>query len=182
MTRSATAGALAVLWFISGGVPGVLQAQESTGPRPSQHGAVAQTVNATHISLEYDRPVARGRELFGGIVDWDAIWTPGANRATWVEFSTPVTVEGVDLEEGRYGIWLRPLESEPWELVLVRDWDTHHSYYPFESEALRVRVAPVEAHHMEALAFYFPVVGPYTTELRLHWGRTAVPIRVEVPR
>lgn len=48
----------------------------------SQHGSVAQTVNRTVITLEYDRPVARGRELFGGIVDWDAIWTPGANVAT----------------------------------------------------------------------------------------------------
>jgi hypothetical protein len=158
-----------------------LAAQEPIGPRASQHGAVAQTVNETVIALEYDRPTARGRELFGEIVDWEAVWTPGANRTTWIDVSTPVVFEGIPLEAGRYGIWLYPNESEPWEVVLVRDWDTHHSFYPFESEALRVGVRPIEAEHMEALAFYFPLVGPYETVLRMHWGNTALPLRIEVP-
>jgi hypothetical protein len=35
---------------------------------------------------------------------------------------------------------------------------------------------------MEALAFYFPVVGPYETVLRMHWGETIVPLRIGVPR
>ena len=73
-------------------VPSGVSGQESPGPRASQHGTVSQTVNETTISVDYDRPVARGRELYGGIIDWDVVWTPGANRATWIEFSTPVTV------------------------------------------------------------------------------------------
>lgn len=178
-TRLAT---LSAALFLLSGVPATPAAgQEPSPPRASQHGTVAQTVNATVISLEYDRPVARGRHLFGGIVDWTAIWTPGANRATWMDVSTDVTVDGAALAAGRYGIWMVPHESEPWEVVLVREWDTHHSYFPFESEALRLRVAPTAGEHMEALAFYFPVVGPYETELRMHWGATVVPLRIEVP-
>jgi hypothetical protein len=118
-------------------------------------------------------------------VDWGAVWTPGANRATWIDVSTPFVFEGRPLEAGRYGIWLIPAESEPWEVILVRDWDTHHSFFPLESEALRVGVRPVEGEHvghMEALAFYFPEVGPYETVLRMHWGGTALPLRIEVPR
>ncbi|MEZ4416021.1 MAG: DUF2911 domain-containing protein [Gemmatimonadota bacterium] len=161
---------------------GPVLAQEATGPRPSQHGTVSQTVNETTITLEYDRPVARGRELFGGIVDWDAVWTPGANRATWLEVSTDVTFAGQALAAGRYGIWLTPKETGPWEVVLVRDWDTHHSFFPYESEALRTGVGPTTGSHMEVLAFYFPVVGPYETTLNLHWGTTVLPLRIEVPR
>ena len=104
-------------------VPSSLSAQEASGPRASQHGTVSQTVNETTISVDYDRPVARGRELYGGIIDWDVVWTPGANRATWIEFSTPVIVMQQAIDAGRYGIWLVPHELEPWELVLVRDWD-----------------------------------------------------------
>ena len=151
-------------------------------PRPSQHGAVSQTVNETTITLEYDRPVARGRTLFGGIVDYGAIWTPGANRATWIELSAPVTFEGVAVEAGRYGLWMVPRDDAPWEVVLVSDWDTYHSYFSFETEVLRVRVAPEAGSHMETLAFYFPVVGPYETTLRMHWGTTVVPLRIEVGR
>ncbi len=80
-------------------------------PQASQHGIVAQTVNRTVITLGYDRPVARGRELFGALVEYDAIWTPGANRSTWIDFSEPVELEGHALDAGRYAIWMVPKES-----------------------------------------------------------------------
>lgn len=183
MTRTGHTAAIATTLVLALGLAsGRAAAQESKGPRASQHGGVTQEVNATRFTLEYDRPVARGRELFGGILDWDAVWTPGANRATWIEASTGFTFEGVALEAGRYGMWMVPHEDQPWEVVLVREWDTHHSYFPFEAEAARVQVTPTEGGHMETLAFYFPVVGPYDTELRMHWGTTVVPLRIQVPR
>ena len=110
------------------------------------------------------------------------MWTPGANRATWIDVSTDVVVEGIPLARGRYGIWVVPHEEEPWDVVLVREWDTHHSYFSYESEALRAQVAPTAGEHMEALAFYFPVVDPHRAELRMHWGTTVLPLRIEVPR
>jgi hypothetical protein len=151
-------------------------------PPASQHGTVSQTVNHTIVTVGYDRPVARGRELFGGILEWDVTWTPGANRATWIDVSTPFTFEGHELEAGRYGLWMVTHETEPWEVILVGQWDTHHSYFSFETEKLRIRVSPEPGAHMEALAFYFPVVGPYETTLRMHWGETILPLRIGVPR
>ncbi len=67
-------------------------------------------------------------------------------------------------------------------MIIVSEWDTHHPCFPFESEAARVRVSPVPAEYVEALAFEFPVVGPYETVLRMHWGGTALPLRIAVPR
>jgi len=151
-------------------------------PQASQHGAVSQIVNTTTITVEYDRPVLRGRSVFGDILDYDVVWTPGANRATWIDFSAPVTVEGVPLGEGRYGIWTVPHDDAPWEVILVSEWDTHHSFFPMETEVLRMDIAPEESAHMEVLAYYFPVVGPYETTLRFHWGEIVVPLRIEVRR
>ena len=149
-------------------------------PQASQHGVVAQTVNRTVITLEYDRPVARGRELFGALVEWDAIWTPGANRATWIDFSEPVKLEGHALDAGRYAIWMVPKENEPWEVVVVSDWYRDHALYPFGAEVFRTMVTPEAGSHMEVLAYYFPVVGPYEATLRFHWGSTIIPFRIEV--
>jgi len=149
-------------------------------PAASQHGAVSQIVNTTTITLEYDRPVLRGRSIFGELLDYDAVWTPGANRATWIDFSAPVKVQGQALPAGRYGIWTIPHQNAPWEVILVGEWDTHHSFFPTESERLRVDASPEEGAHMEVLAFYFPLVGPYETTLRLHWGELVVPLRIEV--
>jgi DUF2911 family protein len=100
----------------------------ASAQRASQHGIVSQTVDETEIRLEYDRPVARGRELFGELVEWD----------------------------------------------------THHGMFPFESEVLRIEVASERGAHMETLAYYFPVVGPYEATLRMHWGPTIVPLRIGV--
>ena len=133
------------------------------------------------ITLEYDRPVLCGRSVFGDILDYDVVWTPGANRTTWIDFTEDVAVEGVTLEAGRYGIWTVPHEDAPWEIVFTREWDTHHSFFPAETEAARVRVAAEESAHMEVLAFYFPVVGPYETTLRFHWGEIVVPLQITVP-
>ena len=154
-------------------------------PRASQHGTVSQTVNTTTIVLEYDRPVLRRRSVFGDILDYDVVWTPGANRATWIEVSEDVRLTGADgtaieLEAGRYGIWTIPREAGPWEIVFVREWDTHHSFFPSETEAGRITAVAERGAHMEVLAFYFPIVGPYSTTLRFHWGDVVVPISIEV--
>jgi len=150
--------------------------------KASQTGTVSQEVNDTRISMQYDRPVARGRALFGELIEWDAIWTPGANRATWIEFSKPVRLEGHELDEGRYGLWMTPKEDGEWEVALVNEWDTHHGMFPFGDEVAVLSVRTGEASHIEVLAFYFPEVGPYQATLTMHWGSTTVPLRIEVGR
>ena len=120
----------------------VVGALPGSSQQASQHALLAQTVNQTVITLEY-RPVARGRELFGALVEWDAIWTPGAlaNRATWIDFSESVMLEGNALDAGRYAIWMVPKENEPWEIIVVREWDTDHGL-PFGTEVFRTMVMP----------------------------------------
>src|SRR6185503_1175174 len=75
--------ALSVLsvWLVMG-----VLAQD--GPRPSQLGSVTQQINQTKVTIDYSRPVARGRALFGELVPWGKIWTPGANDATTITVST----------------------------------------------------------------------------------------------
>lgn len=158
----------------------VILASPVTAQKASQTGTVSQEVNDTRISMQYDRPVARGRPLFGELIEWDAIWTPGANRATWIEFSKPVRVEGHELEAGRYGLWMTPKEDGHWEIALVAEWDTHHGMFPFGEELVTLTVQTGEASHVEVLAWYFPEVGPYETTLTMHWGTTTVPLRIEV--
>jgi len=144
----------------------------------SQHGTVSQRVGLTDIAITYNRPVARGRALFGSLVPWDRVWHPGADSATTISFSRDVRIEGQDLAAGRYTLWTIPT-SESWTVIFSRALNVFHIPYPGEArDALRVTVAPEQGAHMEVLAFYFPVVGPDSAVLRLHWGTTIVPIRI----
>ncbi len=63
-------------------------------PRPSQHGSVTQQIAHTSVTVDYNRPVARGRALFGALVPWGKVWCPGADNCTTIELSTPVRVNG----------------------------------------------------------------------------------------
>lgn len=155
-----------------------------TAPPASQHGTVSQTINGTVITVRYDRPSARGRALFGpdGIVVHDALWTPGANRATILELSQDARIAGHDVPAGKYGMWTIPAHGQ-WTFILTRNWDTHHSIYPGEeADVMRTTIPTERGAHMETLAFYFPVVGPYTATLRMHWGDLLLPIPIEVNR
>jgi len=68
--------------------------------KKSQHATVTQRVGRTEISLVYNRPVARGRRLFGGIVPWGQPWNPGADDATTITVSRDVRVNGAPLPAG----------------------------------------------------------------------------------
>lgn len=148
----------------------------------SQRGTVTQNVAFTEISVSYGRPVARGRELFGALVPWDAIWHPGADSATRVRFNRDVQIEGKPLRAGEYSLWLIPRESAPWTVILSRAARVFHLPYPGTSrDALRVDVTPEQASTMESFAIYFPIVLRDSAVMRLHWGTTAVPIRIKAP-
>jgi hypothetical protein len=148
----------------------------------SQAATVTQRVGLTDIAITYNRPTARGRVLFPGVVAWGRTWNPGADSATRISFGRDVILEDQPLPSGEYSIWLIPRESEPWELILHRTSRTYHSPYPGESgDALRLSVTPTVGEHMDALALYFPVVARDSTILRIHWGTTVVPIRIRAP-
>jgi hypothetical protein len=159
--------------------PGAAQAQAIPF---SQHGTVSQRVGVTDIDLAYNRPTARGRQLFPGVVAWERIWNPGADSATRIRFSTDVLVEDVAVAAGEYSVWVIPRAEGPWGLILHRASRVFHTPYPGEAgELMRVPVVPGMGDHMETLAFYFPVVTRHMAVLHLHWGRTVLPIRIQTP-
>jgi hypothetical protein len=148
--------------------------------KPSQHGTVSQRVNETTITVVYNRPTARGRELFGRLVPYGRIWCPCADDATTVEVSTAVKVDGQDLPAGKYSLWTEP-QPERWTVIFNKNHAVWHTRYPEGQDQLRLQVAPKAGSHMESLAFYFPAVDGRKAELVLHWGSVVVPMAIDVP-
>src|SRR5687768_15677862 len=146
----------------------------------SEKGSVSQTVDGTTITVEYSRPVARGRTPFPDVVRYGRPWTPGANWATTLEVDKPVHINGNSVPKGKYSIWMIPGADE-WTVTLSRDPRRFHTSPPNESdEQVRFTVKATTGTHMETLAFYFPVVTRDGATLDMHWGTTVVPMRVTV--
>jgi hypothetical protein len=151
-------------------------------PKPSQHGSVSQDLAATKVTIEYNRPVARGRDLFGALVPYDRVWCPGADECTTLTTTTDITVEGKPLPAGTYTVWTKP-GRDKWSIIFNKAHPTFHTQYNrvSEQDVLTVEVTPRTATHMETLAFYFAVANGRHAELVLHWGTVAVPIAIDVP-
>ena len=160
---------------------GILSVPLEAQIRGSEQALVTQAVDGTTISVNYARPHARGRDpIFGGVVDWGHIWTPGANWATTFEFSKDVELNGHPVPKGKYSVWMIP-QPDLWEVILdPNDSIFHIMRPPLTEDQIRISVAPVEGTYAEALTFSFPIVRGDGTDLVFQWGTTQVPMHVTV--
>ncbi|HUF34913.1 MAG TPA: DUF2911 domain-containing protein, partial [Gemmatimonadales bacterium] len=84
-------------------------AERRTGPRQlSVRDTARATISAATFSVDYGRPVARGRTLLGDVIGYDRVWRTGANAATQFTTSAPITLAGLSLPAGTYTLWTVP--------------------------------------------------------------------------
>jgi tetratricopeptide (TPR) repeat protein len=149
-------------------------------PRLSQLASVSQTIGTTEIAIEYHRPGVRERTIWGELVPYEQPWRMGANEATTIRFSKPVTVEGHAVPAGKYSFFAIP-GRERWTLVLNQDPDQWGAYgYDSAKDQLRAEVTPLPAPHTEWMRFTIDPVTASSAVVTLEWERLAVPMRVEV--
>ena len=142
--------------------------------RPSAPDSVLFTVGGEPGKLCYSRPVARGRRVFGNLVEFGKVWRTGANEPTMLFLPVATRVAGVQLPAGRYIIMTIP-DAERWAVL----FNTSVARTPVEmfnalTEVARAHVpAEATATHVEQLTFRAErdTAGPY---LVLEWERTRV--------
>lgn len=110
---------------------------------------VRQIMGSTELRVIYNRPAARGRELFGGLVPFDSVWNPGADEATRIELTDDILI---------------------WTVIFSRAWDVFHTPYPEGQDALRLEVPVETAPHVESLSFGFPMAMRDSARMELSWG------------
>jgi hypothetical protein len=149
-------------------------------PRDSQHAKVMQRVGITDITINYHRPLVKGRKVWGGLVPYGQVWRAGANENTTIEFTDPVTVEGKPLAKGIYGLHMLPTENE-WTIIFSKAATSWGSFsYNQSEDALRVTVKPQAGEMREALGYDFDEVTPNSAVVTMRWEKLAVPFKVEV--
>src|SRR5437660_11576914 len=168
-------------------VAGVCRAQTATGetlmlnlPRASQHAVVTQRIGITDITVNYHRPMANGRQVWGKLVPYGQVWRAGANENTTIRFTDPVTIEGQALDKGTYGLHMIPGENE-WTVIFSKDSTAWGSFtYKQEQDALRVKVRAQAAEMHDALAYDFDDVKSDSAVVTMRWEKVAVPFKVHV--
>jgi tetratricopeptide (TPR) repeat protein len=162
-------------------------AQTATGetlmldlPRASQHALVQQRIGITDISINYHRPLANGRQVWGKLVPYGQVWRAGANENTIITFTDPVTIEGQALDKGTYGLHMIPGQDQ-WTVIFSKNASSWGSFtYKQDEDALRVNVKPQAVEMHDALAYDFDDVKPDSAVITMRWEKVAVPFKVHV--
>ncbi len=74
----------------------------------SGRGETLATVHGATIKVDYGQPVKRGRDIFGQLVPYGAVWRTGANRATHFETDTPLQFGDLEMPAGTYTLYTIP--------------------------------------------------------------------------
>ena len=179
MTTERTRFAMTALAALAGLVA-MQPVDASAQIRASERGSVSQTLDGTTLTLDYSRPLARGRTLFGddAVVPYGIVWTPGANWATTLETNKDIRLNGVEVAAGTYSVWMIP-RADRWTLTLNETAEYFHFQKPDSAlGAYHIEVRPEVGPHTEMLTWSFPAVSGDAATLRMQWGPTSVPVEI----
>lgn len=146
-------------------------------PAPSPLGKVEQIVGLTTVKVDYSRPSAKGRVVFGDVVPYNELWRTGANACTKISFDGPVVIEGTAVPAGKYALLTIPNEGT-WSLMLNSDttlrgtdgYDATKNVAQFKTKATTVD------HFTETFTIGFDAVKDDRAQLQLCWEKTIVSI------
>jgi hypothetical protein len=149
-------------------------------PAPSPTQIIKQDFALSSIEINYSRPLAKGRKIFGDLVPFGKMWRTGANGATKVTFGEDVKVGGVAIKAGSYAIYSIP-NADEWEIIINKGVNNGGlSGYKTEEDVARFKVKTFTLPFaIESFTMMIGDVLPASANIQILWENTAVSIPVE---
>jgi Protein of unknown function (DUF2911) len=173
--------ATALLLAISSiGGQGALYAQLNTPP-PSPEAEWKQRLGFTFVTVVYERPLMRGRKIFGGLEPFGKVWRTGAGDCTTIKFSDDIEFGGQKVKKGKYSLFTIPDATE-WTVILNTDTTQHGAFnYDEKKDVLRIKIKPettTKIHESFGIEL-IDIQQDYTATLALTWENTSIKIPVK---
>ncbi|MEX2179019.1 MAG: DUF2911 domain-containing protein [Gemmatimonadaceae bacterium] len=158
----------------SADVSGIASAWSALARMPlSSRDTVRATIGSTRLWVDYGRPAARGRRVFGesGVLN-DTLWRTGANAATQFRTSAPLTMAGHTVPAGTYTLWTLAIPGRS-QLIINRQTGQWGTVYDPAQDLIRVPLARTELLSVvERFTIAIDAVGANGGVLRLRWDTT----------
>lgn len=155
------------------------QAQSIVTPQPSPTQTIKQNFGVGSVELTYSRPGLKGRKLGTDLAPYGKVWRTGANAATVIQFSDDVTIGGMVVKAGKYGVLSIPGASE-WVLIISKDLNVNQpGLYKQENDVVRVKVPVTKLDYkVETFTMNFASFTSSSCELQLMWENSLVALPV----
>lgn len=132
-----------VLIFVSILFPAMLSAQDKVQIKvnaPSPSAVVQQELGNATVKIDYSRPFARGRKIFGELVPFNQIWRTGASNCTKLITTEEVVLGDATLKAGSYSLFTIPTKDE-WTIIINTDITLHgDTGYDEKKDVFRFKV------------------------------------------
>ena len=152
-------------------------------PAPSPASKVQQTIGLTDVTIEYARPSARNRVIFGNLVPYNKMWRTGANENSVISFSTSVKIGDTDVPAGKYSVYTIPNENS-WEFILYSDSDNWGlpSEWDENKVAVKITVSSVKlSSKVETFQISLDNISNNNFTLGLAWDDVYVGVDIQLP-
>lgn len=164
-------------------ISSTVMSQRLRTPTLSPASKISQQIGLTEVGLEYARPSAKGREVFGALVPYDKIWRTGANASTKITLSESAKIGGNEIEAGTYALYTIPGENS-WTIIIHSNTKMRSlagDVYKQADDKFRFKANPKKlGEHVETFTLQFADVTASTMNLQLTWANTLVNIPIEV--
>lgn len=160
----------------------VADAQIKT-PQASPRAIVSQMVGLTEVELNYSRPGAKGRPVFGNLVPFGKLWRTGANENTTISFSDDVIIDGKTLKKGKYALYSVP-RIESWDIIFYTTTDNWGLPQEFDEAKVALRTTVKEealSKPVESLTINISGLDTSSAFLEIFWENSSVALKFEVP-
>lgn len=138
-------------------------------------------IGAATFTVDYGRPLARGRQLLGNVIPYGNVWRTGANAATQFTTSAPIAIAGLRVPAGAYTLWTLPEQSGA-ELIVNKQTGQWGTEYDSSKDLGRVKLVS-ESSGTPAEQFTISISAGDDRHgvLVMEWGtfRWTAPIRLE---
>lgn len=156
-------------------------------PKDTLKGSPVRTtmsnVGSNHVHIRYGSPGVRDRVIWGGLVAYNEVWSTGAHMATTVQFSAAVSINGVSIPAGKYGLFTIP-NKEKWVLILNKNWNQHlaDEYTP-KDDVARIPITPEkQVYATQRLTYTINKISEVEGEILLMWEfiKLVIPFKNEM--
>lgn len=149
-------------------------------PQPSPSSTVKQTIGLSEVTVDYSRPSAKERKIFGNLVPMNQVWRTGANGSTDITFAADATFGGKMVPAGKYALYTIPTDNS-WEVVLYKDTEQWGAPKELKKEMIVVSamVKPEKSTaYAETLSIGFQDLKNDQANLTINWENTLVKVPI----
>lgn len=158
----------------------VVVAQQDKSKRPSPPGSAQFTFSdGKKITIDYSRPSAKGRKIYGELVPYGKVWRTGANEATTFVTEKDIDVGGTRVPAGSYTLFSLPTEGG-WKLILSKQTGQWGTNYDEAQDLARIDMKKESlSGPVEQFTISFEPASGNATVLRLDWENTRASVAIK---